>query len=369
LVEEVRVGSSSDPDLGFSRIAGLLANADGDVYVVETAAQHIRVYDSEGQLLRIIGGPGEGPGEFSFRTSPRFGLIGDTLWVNDVGAGRFTLFTLDGSVIATIPVAQVVVDALPGVPLTLRTSEYLGGGEFTSLYSIPSGSMRSIATSPQPVRAPVLRLDRTGTVLDTLRLEIVRASSPLGVTVSGQRATVPQPPDERPLMIDRPSSTYVVDRSVPPAGTPAVISVLRRSAASDTVYSQRLVYEPKQWTDERLRAMMEVSLRLWSNRVGPGADTAAAASAIREAMSLPPFQPPVSSIRVGEDEVLWLAREESSSVAPEWIMLSPTGDPIGVASGPLRSTLYSSYGPVVWGTILDDVDVPWLVRFRLTPAN
>lgn len=369
LQEELRVGSSDDPAVGFTRIAGVDVDDDGLVYVMETEDRHIRVYDADGNRVRTIGGPGEGPAEFTFRgANARFGILSDTLWVSDTSAGRFSLFSLDGRLIETVQTAQTIAEVIPGVPLGLRPTEYVGNGLFISTYSIPGGVMSTIVNSPEPVRAPVVSMDHMGVVRDTLRYETIRGSSPVGVEFAGQRATVPQPPDESPLYVDGRGGTYGVDRTVPEPGGDAFMTVFKVSGA-DTVYNRRMRYLPKEWSPERVNRMMAASLRIWGNRVGDGADTAAAAAAIRAAMSLPPFQTPVSDIRLGEDEVVWLAREDDPTSPPEWVMVGPNGDPLGVVTGQPKTMLHWSNESTVWAVVLDDVDVPWLVRYKLVPLS
>jgi hypothetical protein len=369
LTEELRMGSADDPAVGFTRIGGIEVDDDGLVYVLEAEDRHIRVYDAAGTRARTIGGPGEGPGEFTFRgVNTRFGIIADTLWVSDTNAGRFSLFTLDGQVLETVQTAQAIAEVIPGVPLGLRPTEYVGGGLFVSTYSIPGGAMSTIANSARPVRAPVVLMDRGGGVRDTLRYETLRASSPVGVEVAGQRATVPQAPDDGPLYVDGRGTSYGVERAVPQAGAPAVITVFR-VAGADTAYRRTIGYQPKPWSAERVSGMMAASLRLWSNRVGEGADTAAAAAAVREAMTLPPSQPPISAVRVGDDDVVWLSREDDPASPPEWVMIGPDGEPIGAVTGEPKTTLHWSSGDTVWGVALDGLDVPWLVRYRLTPGS
>jgi hypothetical protein len=64
--EEVWIGSTTDPDSGFSRIRRVRVSATGEVYVLDGSAKEVRVFGPDGRRLRVIGGPGEGPGEFSF---------------------------------------------------------------------------------------------------------------------------------------------------------------------------------------------------------------------------------------------------------------------------------------------------------------
>ncbi|HEX6644093.1 MAG TPA: 6-bladed beta-propeller [Gemmatimonadales bacterium] len=72
---------------------------DGNVYVLDQGANHIRVFDSAGAELRTIGREGQGPGEFGRPYS--LAWIGDTLAVLDPGNGRIELVTTDGRHAAT----------------------------------------------------------------------------------------------------------------------------------------------------------------------------------------------------------------------------------------------------------------------------
>ena len=50
--EELRIGSVDDPAEGFSRIGGVQVGLGGDLYVLETEAREVRVYDASGARIR-----------------------------------------------------------------------------------------------------------------------------------------------------------------------------------------------------------------------------------------------------------------------------------------------------------------------------
>src|SRR5690606_19293449 len=108
---DLRLGDFDDPTIGFSRIFGVDIDDDGDIYVLEALDRQIRVYSPDGELLRRIGGPGDGPGEFG--GVPTFGVIGDTIWTNDLQTGRLALFDRAGNILATGRTTGVRVP-LPG---------------------------------------------------------------------------------------------------------------------------------------------------------------------------------------------------------------------------------------------------------------
>lgn len=78
-----------------TRPTGLAWDAgDGLLYVSDTQAHQIKVFDATGRLLRSIGQRGEGPGEFNFPTY--LSLAGDLLIVSDTMNARVQLLPDNG---------------------------------------------------------------------------------------------------------------------------------------------------------------------------------------------------------------------------------------------------------------------------------
>lgn len=67
---------------------------EGLLYVADTQAHQIKVFDMTGRLVRSIGKRGEAPGEFNFPTF--LSLSGDRLVVSDTMNARVQLIPLDG---------------------------------------------------------------------------------------------------------------------------------------------------------------------------------------------------------------------------------------------------------------------------------
>ncbi len=59
----------------FHRVRDILRLANGRLVVADGGSQQLRVYDEDGSLLRSLGGPGDGPGEF--RALGRLVALGD----------------------------------------------------------------------------------------------------------------------------------------------------------------------------------------------------------------------------------------------------------------------------------------------------
>lgn len=103
LDEDLRLGRVQDqPSAQFSRIAAVLSDSLGMIYVLDLFAQEIRVFHPGGALSHVIGGKGEGPGEFLAASDITFGP-GDTLWVVDPRTRRYSAFHRDGTFVGSHP--------------------------------------------------------------------------------------------------------------------------------------------------------------------------------------------------------------------------------------------------------------------------
>ena len=60
LTEELRIGSVDEGPAMFSDIRGFGVLPDGDIWVLDYKTQDIRVFDSVGKFVRVIGRPGAG---------------------------------------------------------------------------------------------------------------------------------------------------------------------------------------------------------------------------------------------------------------------------------------------------------------------
>ncbi|MDE2875094.1 MAG: 6-bladed beta-propeller [Gemmatimonadota bacterium] len=92
LVPEASIGELDGADeYLFGTIRSIAVDDDRTVYVLDSQAQEVRVFDSEGTYLRTLGGPGEGPGEFT--RAEAVALLPDgRLVVRDAGIKQIKVF-------------------------------------------------------------------------------------------------------------------------------------------------------------------------------------------------------------------------------------------------------------------------------------
>lgn len=160
--EELRIGTVDGigPD-AFSEIRGLLVDDASSIYVLDWLAQEIRVFDSDGAHVRSFGGQGRGPGEFLRASGMAWGP-GGTIYVDDPGNGRLSVFTRDGAFV------EVVRRFVAGY-------SYIWSGGVDSagrIYDFSRASLTEIDLSPGAKTSTeglvLIRLDRATGRTDTI---------------------------------------------------------------------------------------------------------------------------------------------------------------------------------------------------------
>lgn len=352
------MGSRDDPDIGFSNIAGVDVDRDGLTYVLERTDREIRVYDREGRRVGTIGGPGQGPGEFE-RPS-LFGVLGDTVWVNDSGLDRLTLFSRGGDLISTHGGTGIQID-LTDAYVTIGPGRMRSDGlmetRLTSV-TLPAGA------SPPDIVVPRLLLDLDGTVLDTIGADTMSLSDTFSQDRLRFRGITFLPPGavpDTPYTLDADDGTIRVERPRPASGDPSTFTVTRTRTGGDTVYVIRFRYTPRPYQGAVIDSLVARQARLFEERVD---DLEGLRNAMREALDLPAFQAPVTSGLLGRDGSVLLSREDEG-VGRTWIVIDSTGSPAGRFELPRTSTIRWVRGHRLWIVERDELDVQWLVRYTL----
>ena len=89
------------PPWGYlSMVVAVAADSRDNIYILDHVTQEIHVFDPGGGFLRTLGGQGDGPGEFRDALGPAI-APGDTLWVADQRAPRYSIFGPDGTFLGT----------------------------------------------------------------------------------------------------------------------------------------------------------------------------------------------------------------------------------------------------------------------------
>jgi hypothetical protein len=379
-VEELRIGSVDDPDLGFSRIGRMDVAGDGRLFVGELQDMQIRVYSPDGRLLQRIGRRGGGPGEF--QGMPAFGVRGDTLWTYDMSAGRITLFDTRGTVLSTGPTQGEPITLADGRRVWVMPASMREDGLFTSDASRVSFSREHDGSGldpNMPFRVPRLLFDAAGTVVDTAGWEASpppRLVAPPGyvsdyrsVTVGGRPFSVPTHGSSLPHWVALDDGRVILDQPEATTVDEAVVHVTRMDLAWDTVWHRTLRYRPEPYSPEELDSAAVRTAR-GANVIGgrpPPApeEVGRIAVQIRAAMQWPEFRQPFGFAWLAQDGALWLSRRTAPGEPAAWLVLEPDGTTRGSVELPASARVLWASGDVVWAAVPDELDVPWLVRYRL----
>jgi len=362
-IEDLRIGDVADPNVGFSRIAGVTVDRGGRIYVLEGQDRHIRVYDPDGTLLRIIGGPGEGPGEF--RSVTRFGFKGDTLWVNDNQLRRITMFDTNGEVLVTFTAGTLQPEIQESGVFILQMAGALRADGLLDSAFPPLFGYRPEATLPDSMMIPLLRFDRAGNVVDTTRSVAFHPGGGRSerIAVGGEQVRTPAAPLDTPLRIPVEDDLITVTRWASATRDAARFTITRINNVADTLQHDTFSYTPRPFTEAFVDSLVARSTETAVRTAG--VDRAAAESALRGATDLPPFAPPISLALTGTDGTLWLRTDDDGSPTFRWIVLSADGSPRAALDLPRRLTLHWMSGDVVFAVDRDELDIPWLVRLRI----
>lgn len=155
LVEDLRIGAleGGGPEM-FGSIAAIAVSSIGDIAVLESQTQEVRIFDRGGDHVRTVGRRGEGPGEFKNAISIHYDG-GDRLWVVDLGNARYSVFSPTGELLRSSPRFAGVVYGDPGMFTDLGLLDPTGRvtpeGEVQRFYVLVD-SAGAIADTLPPMR-------------------------------------------------------------------------------------------------------------------------------------------------------------------------------------------------------------------------
>lgn len=353
-VEELRIDGAVE-DLVL--IGGFVVLDSGVMAFSQPQDHLIRLYSASGELIGSLGREGEGPGEFL--SAFQLGRLRDSLTVYDDDLNRFTVFGPDGTLGRVVRVADRArpgpeVEELPRWGFTEEMYLTLDGivARVIGVEPLPDGSKRR--------ESVVVRMDETGlaeTVLGRFVEEIPGVRLSVGnVTHS---ATFPYPNLLRyHLALD--GSRYVVAEAAvhgPDVGTYSVIAI---GAQGDTAFFRRYPFDAvpvsKQYADSVIAAR-SVGIEERSPRL---------AATYRRRAALPPILPPVLSVWNGRDGTVWVGLR-SSAPGREYLILDPTGEPLGRVTLPPGASIRVVDQEHAWTVETDDFGIQSVVRYRIVP--
>jgi hypothetical protein len=114
LEEDLVITSPEDEDLMFQSLTFLAVDENESIYVSDSKAGHMLVFDKSGGSVRAIGRRGQGPGEMMYPFEVL--ILGQKdLFVNDIGQAKVHFYTLEGEFIRQMTTSQMPLFRRPKV--------------------------------------------------------------------------------------------------------------------------------------------------------------------------------------------------------------------------------------------------------------
>jgi hypothetical protein len=268
---------------------------------------------------------------------------------------RITLFTPQGRVARTLRIsgAPAWPGARPTAPAALLADGTVVGDP----------TLLNLAVRP---RHPLVILDPSGRPLATLA-EVDGRGRSRRARVGRFLTTFRLPVQHHALWEPTADGdgVVVVERGVAGSTRSASFRVTGVGRAG-TAFSREVAYTPRP-----LPANVRDSIaQRWAQGLARlNVPREAALRFARDSLGIPEFQPPVSALVAGRDGTIWLQREPFGRTGSEWLVLDRLGNPVATVTGRPGVRLLAARRDLAWGVVTDELDVPYVVRFRVQPAR
>ena len=361
---ELRIGSVDDPDYVFGPVVGLTPSPDGFLYSMHWGDATIRRWAPDGTPAGSVGRQGEGPGEFE--RPIRMGFFGDSLWVWDLDHYRVSYFDLEGEFVGSVS-PKVEIGGSEGSPP--RPGTPLRDGTFVG--QVPAwsdGIARGTLTE-----TPYVHMDGAGETLGRIWTKpyepkdifAILSKSGFGGSYSSQ------PFGDGYMATTLEHGLLVIERRAWTGDGDPAVRVSKIGFGGDTLFTAAVPYQPTPMPAERFDSVVRARTERMAASPGP---FSAGEAEIRDALYRPSHLPAVGGMLVAEDDNIWLSRfdpfeSDTGEQFSEWWILDAEGAPLGRALTPSGLRLVHVGNDVVWGIERDELDVEYIVRYRLVKGG
>lgn len=363
LREAWRVGDpDGDERTSFGVVHSVVVNDRDEVYVFDASAPNLRHYAADGELRRVIGAKGSGPGEYT--RSNGLAVLADgrvALW--DAGSSRVNVYSDTGAFLSqwTPPIQQFNTSNNSLIAAS-------DGGVYLRAF-VRDTSLQREALG----RVAWFRFDPDGMLRDTIlhpfygepppnliaRVENNTSSRPVPFMPTPQATVHPDG-----FVVGSPGAPYVVytqhadrplriERRITPVPVPAEELAQTRELV---IWGLRLT-DPK-WTWDGPSMPSEKA------PVRGVVTTLDGQTVVSVSTASEPFEPEPAPVREGETPRP-LVKFRSATA---YEIFAQDGQFRGRITLPHGARVHAMRGDDAWGTVTDSLDIPYLVRWRIEPA-
>ncbi len=361
----VGIGSVDHPESALDIVTVLALAPDGRLAIAQPNEASIWIFSPSGERLRVLGGRGEGPGEFQAISA--MGWRGDTLWAADGRLFRVTFLDPEDGAPTVVGGAHRQAEGVIRAPLPARDDLWVLYRRWNLDPELRT--YREEIWSADENWQPLERLGMLPEGPDGFRIQLPGVQGPARRT---------HPLGQHPLFAVAPdaSTLTTVRREVQRDG----YVVTRIGVEGDTVFHREHTVNLESVSAGTQSAILEQYVSIEAlQRLAPS--TAALHGAVESALDLPGVHPAVTKVVVGLDGRTWLRGPDDRSGTVRWTVLDPTGEPLftvrtarelGMFQGEIETqnlVRMAADEAGVWAVVQDELEVPYVVRYELRPES
>lgn len=360
-----------DGDASFSPISSVRVLGDAErILVVEAAALRVTIWTPNGSLVREVGRPGQGPGEFSgalFVEVHRGGF-------HTRDSQRYSSFSSDGALIETVPYPPPRL-SFRGFPL--RPRALLRDGSLLAMPQIPSAALAGFGGDEPIEHLPVYHVRAEGEdwTLDRIATIDVR-NRHMSIRPEGT------PLEERGVQAGQFFGDFDLTWFDPEVGSVVVlrrnlgggsVELLEIGASGDTVWRRQVSPAPVTLDPGRLDTFIDGVAQQLATVVGGGGEQSASLGAFTEAIEevvyVPDPLPGATRLHGTSSGEIWFQGFQMRDTLSVWHAIG-RGDASGrVVLLPSGFRAMDATDSHVWGVRRDELGVPYVVGRRLVPPG
>ncbi|MDE2761899.1 MAG: hypothetical protein OXQ94_07285 [Gemmatimonadota bacterium] len=356
---EIGEGPTGTGPAAFGIINTVQLIGDSLLLVTEPLDFRVTIWTPGGRLVAQVGGPGEGPGEFSWTMS--VGVHREEFYVID--AVRFTSFSHAGELLGTTPFPP---PSLSFRGFGLSPEALLEDGSVLATPSIPPAALRGLEGDDPIEMAPVFRLAAEGGRwrMDTIAMRDIRNRNLSVMGIHGGQIYG----DYDLTFFEPVLGTVVVLRRNLGGG---LVELVEINADGDTVLQRRVATSPVTMEQDQLESFIDDLAQQYSKWVPPGSSPPyrALRAAIEEAVYIPNPLPGARMVRGTASGEIWFRAIKGVDSHGLWYAVSrdSTASWLRKVLLPPGFTLTDATETHVWGVRRDELGVQYVVGRRLVP--
>ena len=337
--------SDRDDDWSFQQIYALVVDGRGRIYAWDSEDYKIRIFDSSGKAVRLLGSKGQGPGELS--QLGHLTVSNDTLWVSEIISNRVTAFASNSEGYRTVTVVPKsggnVVAKLSNGFLVNVTSTDLGGSTRSEVID-RTGDVRAVVVT-----------SRTKTKV--LTYDVVQENVKSGPIVGRQVLL-------QPYVMQGGLHTFPDGNGFISANLAELIgnTIVLKSIAGDgsQIWETRTRFQPISFTEADFQKAVE---KLIAPTVVKGMRIVGNRKMIIDSLVRPKFWPAFTSVVLGIDKSIWLKAGSQDADASIFWQFSSKGVFERRVRIPADVRVMAASQSHLWGTRRDADGNPTIERY------